>query len=166
MHDQIGGTPLAVRDPATGRAGKDGGVAAPVKENQTLLSSLQTVADGGQKRLGYAFLQLDLAGVEDPYRGQLCLRIGPLQQEMSPVAAILRVGPAFQRWRGRAEQDGDVLLAGAYDGQIARGVTHAVLLLEGGIVFFIDQKQSEAWQRREYGEAGAEDDISFAAQGL
>jgi hypothetical protein len=56
------------------------------------------------------------------------------------------VGPALQRWRRRAEHDRDAAFARAKDGDVARRVAHAVLLLERGVVLLVDDDQAEVGQ--------------------
>jgi hypothetical protein len=55
-------------------------------------------------------------------------------------------------------------VARAEDGDIARRVAHAVLLLERGIVLLVDDDQAEARQRRENRQPGAEHDARLAGK--
>ena len=66
----------------------------------------------------------------------------------------------LQHLEGRccsAEYDRNVQVFGPGDGKVACRVTQALLLLEGVIVFFIDNDQPRVFERRENGGASAND---------
>jgi hypothetical protein len=54
----------------------------------------------------------------------------------------------------------------APDRDVARRVAQAFLLLEGGVVFLVDDDQLQARQRHEHGEPGAEHDVGASLQRL
>jgi hypothetical protein len=53
-------------------------------------------------------------------------------------------------------------LLGPENRDVTCRVTQAVLLFERHVVFFIHDYQSEVWQRREHGKAGAQYDLGFS----
>ncbi|MCY1180489.1 hypothetical protein D9M73_209360 [compost metagenome] len=90
---------------------------------------------------------------------------GALVQAQQAVAAALCVVQAFQRRRGRAEQDRHVLQAGAHHGQVAGVVAQAFLLFIGAVVLLVDDDQPRILQWGEQRRTGADDDIRLAIAG-
>ena len=85
---------------------------------------------------------------------------------LSSVLAARRIGVAFERGRCRAEQHDAFLELCPNDGDIASVVARRLLLFIGSLVFFIDHDQSEIYERRENGAAGADDDARPARMHL
>ena len=77
------------------------------------------------------------------------------------VAAIDGVVITFKRGSGGAEYHGYASLLAPKNRYISRRIAQAVLLFERHVVFFIHDYQSEVWQRREHGEAGAQYDFGI-----
>jgi uncharacterized protein (UPF0261 family) len=73
---------------------------------------------------------------------------------------------SFQRRRRRAEHDRNVQLMRAPDRDIARRIAQAFLLLEGGVVFLIDDDKLQARHGHEHGEPGAEHDLGASGRAL
>ena len=115
-----------------------------------MLAPFETQLDGCHQGLADAILDHHAPGINQLDERQRRLRIGPLAQRDHSVALALGIGPGFQRGRRRAQQNGNAELMGAKDRDIARRIAHAVLLLEGGIMFLIDHNQAEARHRREH----------------
>ena len=90
--------------------------------------------------------------------GRRLRRAGALRQPQSTVAFRRDVGEALEGGRRRAEHDRHAELARAPHGDVAGGVAKPVLLLEGAIVFLVDDDQPGARQRREHRRARADDD--------
>jgi hypothetical protein len=112
-----------------------------------------------------AFLQL-LAPRVDHAHAPACLGHGALGQLQQAVAAGPGVMKGLQRGRRGAEHDRDVALLRAPDRHVARRVAQAFLLLEGGIVLFVDHDQAQPRQRHEDREAGAEHDVGTPGLGI
>ena len=72
---------------------------------------------------------------------------------------------AFQRGCGRAEDNRNVFLAGAYQRQVAGVIAQAFLLFIGAVVLLVDDDQAGVFHRREQGRAGADDDVGLAVAG-
>ncbi|MPN26579.1 hypothetical protein SDC9_174004 [bioreactor metagenome] len=70
MHHQVGRTVRAAADPATGRAGQHGCIAAPVEKHQALLPPLQTFANRGLQCGAEALVQLQPSGIDTAHLGQ------------------------------------------------------------------------------------------------
>ncbi len=71
----------------------------------------------------------------------------------------------LQGRRRRAEHDRDAALPRPPHGNVAPVIAHAFLLLERCIVLFIDDDETEARHRREYGEPRAQHEIGLAGCG-
>lgn len=87
-------------------------------------------------------------------------------QAQQLVAAFGGVMQRLQRRRGTAEDDRYPFPAGAHHGQIAGVVAKTVLLLEGVVMFLIDDDQARVLQRGEDGRARADDDAGTAGAGV
>ncbi|MNZ72742.1 hypothetical protein D3C78_911290 [compost metagenome] len=90
---------------------------------------------------------------------------GALVQAQQAVAAALCVVQAFQRRRGRAEQDRYVLQTRTYHRQVAGVVAQAFLLFIGGVVLLVDDDQPRILQWGEQRRTGADDDVRLAIAG-
>ena len=66
---------------------------------------------------------------------------------------------AFQRGRCRAHDDNAVFLLRAKDGNVARRISKALLLLERLVMLFVDDDDAECRHRREHRESGADHNI-------
>ncbi len=165
MQHEVGGAALAARDPAAGRTGQHRGITAPVEEHQALLAAFQSLLQSGEQGRGESFLKFLAPRVDDAHHGHGFGHgtLGQFQHAVAPGAGVME---GFQRRRCRTEHDRDVELAGAPDRDVARRIAQAVLLLERGIMFFVDDDQLQARHGHEYGETRAEDDLGAAAQRL
>ena len=77
-----------------------------------------------------------------------------------PLTDVLQ---GFERRCRRSEHDRRAGSLRAQDGQIARRIAEAALvLLERGVVFFVDDDQSEILDRREHRRSRAEHDARFS----
>ena len=94
------------------------------------------------------------------------MRRRALQQTNFAKASTRDVMKTFQRRCGRTQHHGAYRFARAKHGHIARRITHTVLLLERGIVFFIDHDQAQTRQRRKHGEARADHNIGATGGGI
>ena len=152
----------AVADPPARLAAQHGRVAAPVQEQQRLLAALhahaQRLHQGGRQ----AFLRLVALHVDQFYAWQHGVAHGALAQLQPAVAARLRVVPAFQRRRRRAEHDGNAQLARAPHGQVACRIAQAFLLLVRRVVFLVDDDQAQMRQRRQDRQPRAQHDARAA----
>jgi hypothetical protein len=162
VQHEVGGAALAARDPAARGAGQHRRIAAPVEEDEALFAALQTLTEGAQQDAGQPVLQFLEPRVDALHGRQAGVGHRALAQREQRVARrrarIGRVRPALQRRRRRTEHDRNAAFARAEDGDVARRVAHAVLLLERGVVLLVDDDQPEVGQGGEDGEAGAEHD--------
>ena len=157
---QVRGAAPAARDPAAGRAGQHRRVAAPVEEHQALLAALEPLAQRGEQRARTGRPATSRGACRRSAHVGMASATARSRQFEQAVAPGLRVhGKGFQRGRGRAEHDRDVALLGAPDRDVARRIAQAVLLLEGGVVLFVDDDQLQARQRHEHRQPRAEHDV-------
>jgi hypothetical protein len=73
--------------------------------------------------------------------------------------------PGLQRGRGRPQQHRHALQVAAVDGQVARRVARAFLLLERGVVLLVDDDQAQARQRRKDRQPRAQHQVGLAQVG-
>ena len=95
MHDPIGVALVAAAKPATGRARKHRGVAAPIEKDQRLLATGNGVGDGLYRRLGEAMTQLGALQWYASHLGQRSAT-GALVQGGNTVAAAPRRLPGLK----------------------------------------------------------------------
>lgn len=140
---------------------KHGRITTPVDENQYLFTTLQCACDGLYQWLGKTFAHRLVPQVDEFQQG--CARAaGAFVQLQQLVTPMLGIAEGFQRRGGRAQQYGNVFQLRAAHGEITGVITKALVLLEGHIVFFIDNDQPGPCQRREHGRARADDDAGAA----
>ena len=72
---------------------------------------------------------------------------------------------AFDRRRGGGQDHRKLADGAAYHGHIARLIVHAVVLLEAGIVLFVDDDEAEIGVRQEQRRARTDHDTRFARRG-
>ena len=140
-------------------------VATPINEYEALLAACETLKDCIFQRLGNAVLRFVYARIDQPHGRERGLLMGALRQRQHIVVAALRMRPAFQRRRRRAKHDRYLRGIGAIDGQIARGIAQAFLLLKRGVVFFVDNDQSELGHGRKHRQPRAEHNARLAFGG-
>ncbi len=151
---------VAGRGPAAVMAQQHRCVATAVLEHQHLLAPLQVLADAGQNIGREAIVQWPFAHIKDAHARWSCIA-GTLLQAQVGVAPGIGVVQGFQRGRGTAEQHGNAERLGAHQGEIARVVADAVLLLVAAVMFLVDDQQTGLRQRREHCRAGADNDACF-----
>ena len=158
----------AVALPAAFGAVQHGREAAPVQQHQALLAALHPLGDGGdQGRREHGAPGL-LGQVHQPHAGQGARAdaAGHGQAQVAParVVAFRRAAgvPGLQRRRGRPQDHLGSLLAPAPDGQVARRIAGAFLLLVAGVVLLVHHDQLQARQAGEHGHARAQDDARRA----
>ena len=78
------------------------------------------------------------------------------------VVARAAVLQGLERRRCGAQDDGDIKMFGAGDCQISRGIAQALLLLEGLVMFFVDDDQSEVRHWSEHSGPCANDKLCRA----
>ena len=166
VEDKVGRTPLAARHPATRRTGEHRRIATAVEKDEALFAPRQPRLDRCRQSIGDSLADHRFPGIQQVDRGQPRGSVGPLTQHQQAVASGAGIRPAFQRRRGRAEDDRNAKLVRPEDGDITGRIAHSVLLLEGRVVFLIDDDQTQARQRREHREARAEHDARLAGERL
>ena len=168
VQHQVGRAARAVGDPAAGGTAENRRVAAAVEEDQALLAACQTRADGAQQHAGQPILELLQARIDALHLRQASVLDGAFAQREQAIARwrtrVSGVGPAFERRRRRTEDDGDAQRVGTEDRHVARRIAHAVLLLERGVVLFVDDDQPQLGQRREDRETRAQHDARAAVE--
>ncbi|MNE14010.1 hypothetical protein D3C80_1068680 [compost metagenome] len=140
------------------------GKAAAVEEHQYLLAGSQGLANGLLHRTADAAVQRPAFYIQ-AQEAWLLGAASALVQVQQAVAAAVGVVQALQRRRGRAQQDRDVLLARAYQRQVAGVVAQAFLLFVRAVVLFIDDDQPRVFHRCEQCRTGADDDVGFTVTG-
>ena len=88
----------------------------------------------------------------------ICFSIHALRECNQPVFSDRSVVIALQRWRGASQNDDAFLDLRAHDRDVARMIPWRFLLFVSGFVFFIDDDESEIFQRREDRAARADHD--------
>ena len=140
------------------------GKAAAVDEHQDLIAALEVFADQLGQRAGEAAFQWATADVEALEGWGLGIA-GANGQAQVPVAALLHVVQALERWRRRAEDHRDLFQMAAVDREIPRVVAQTVLLFIGKVVFLIDDDQAGPRQRGEDRRAGTNNNGCVAVAG-
>ena len=120
---------------------------APVQEQNDLPSVVQCVGH----RLAERLAQPAHDGLFVPHVDDLDGRHGPVadpaRHRQPGVPAALGVAPAFERWRGRAQNHRDPFHLRSLDGHVARVVPRRRLLFEAALVLFVDDQQAPAGAR-------------------
>ena len=169
---QVGGVPLAVQHqirraastctyPAAAGARQHRRKTAPVQKHQTLLARVQALPERGPHRLRDAVFVRGGVEVNQPHRRQHRIAHRARAQQQLGVAPGFGARVGFKRGRGRSQHHRQLFAVGAKHGEIARRITHALLLLERRVVFFIDHDQPQTRQRRQYRQTCAEHNIGL-----
>ena len=147
-----------------------GRVAPAVEQHHALLAARHAFGDGLQQRRAEHGAPGLLVHVHPAHAGQGARAdaAGHVQPQVAAAFGVFGRGraagvPAFQRWRGGAQQHLGTLLAPAPDGQVARRVAGPFLLLVAGVVLFIDHDELEPWQAGKHRHARAQHDARGAA---
>src|ERR1700720_4595085 len=82
-----------------------------------------------------------------------------LRQLEPEISAAFSLRIAFEGRRGAAEDNGHAAQLRPKNGNISRVIADSVLLFERGIVFLVDDDQSEARQGREHGQTGSDEKL-------
>jgi hypothetical protein len=152
----------AARGPAAGLAGEHRRVAAPVDEEKALLAERQAVANGFDRRIRKAVLNRLRAQIDGVNVRKARAWHGAFRQLDLLVAAGERVLPALERRRGGAEDHRAARALGESDRCVACGIAQPLLLLERGVVLFVDDHETEARHGPEHREPRAEHDPGIA----
>ncbi len=131
----------ALCGPPTGAAEQARRISAPIQEHDHLSAIPEMLPDGLHRRLRQAVLDGVLAQVDEHHPRRTC-GARPLRQRQPRVAALRDIFQRLERRCGRTQDDGDLCALRAPDGQIARRVAEALVLLVGGIVFLIDHDEA------------------------
>ena len=125
-------------------------IAATVEEQKALLA----LQGPRRNRLRQGFRDVAVAGqlllphVNRPHRGQF--RHAVARPKVDPrIFPRLRIGPAFQTWRGRGQDHRAAEDRRPQNGHVAGVVENALLLLVGGVMLFIDHDQAKVAERQE-----------------
>src|ERR1700674_109195 len=141
VEHQIGTAARATGDPAALRAQQHGSVTAAIDEYEALFAAPQALAQRLQharRDTGFA-LRLDHA-VHGGKLRRLDGAAGKLQiAVMSGAGAMV----TLERRRCRTENDGNAQLLRAEYRHVTRRITQAVLLLEGAVVFLVNDNQPQ-----------------------
>ena len=148
---------------AAAAAQRERRVAATVQEQQRLAAAAERLGNRGKedRRDPAALLRRVLLEVDA--RDFRQLRAGEAAGQMHmAVAAGARIDVAFDRRRGRGQNNRELAKVGAHDGHITRLIVHAIVLLEAGVVLFVDDDEAEIGVRQVKRGAGADDDACLA----
>ena len=85
------------------------------------------------------------------------------QPDPFAVGELVAVVPCFQGWGGRAKDDGDGRQLGPLDGHVPGVEPRRLLVLEAGLLLFVDDDQAEFRARREHRASRPDDDPLFAS---
>ena len=144
-------------------AQRDRRIAAPVEEQQRLLTARDPALHGGGEagRDPAPRLHPFTAHVDGMHCGQ-GRRAEPRVQIDAVVFAGIRIGPAFQRRRGRGQHHPSARDGGAQHRHIPRIVKRAILLLVRGVVFLIHHDQPKVAKRQEQRGARADHQLRLS----
>ena len=150
-------------------AGDGGGEAAAVQEEHGLFAAGEADAYGfdefgGEEGTGLAGLFFAFEPHVDDADVGHDGAVDALGQADETVFAGAGVAVGFEGGGRGAEEDGAALQGAAHDGDVAGVVVGGLVLLVGGLVFFVDDEEAEGADRREEGRAGAERDAGFAGR--
>ncbi len=155
----------AFRDEAAFRAEHVGGVAAAIEEEDDLFFFLEAGVDcvaEFAREDEKTFLADDfLAHVDDAHDGHF-LVVNADGERRERVAAALGVVKGFERGGGGAEDDGGAFDFAAHDGDVAGVVTRGFFLFVAGLVFLVDDDETEGLHGREDRRARANHDVRLA----
>ena len=161
--DQPGVAVRAGEAEAAGAAQRQRRVAAAVEEKQRLLAALDRgLHRAGERRRDEAAARRPLAAQIDRLDRRHALAAEALGQREPPVAAAPRVDFGLERRRRRRQHHRDLGDMAAHHRHVAGVVVHAVLLLVGRVVLFIDDDQAEIGIGQEQRRARADHDRNFA----
>ncbi len=169
VEDLVGTAVRAVAFPAAVGAEQHGREAAAVEQHQALLAALHTLGDGiDQRRREHGLARL-LAHVHQAHarQGGRADAAGHVQAQVAAALRLVGIGraagvPALQRGRGAAQDDLGAGIAPAPDGQVARRVARAFLLLVAGVVLLVHHDQRQPRQAGEHRHARAQHDARRA----
>ncbi len=138
----------AIGHPAAVVAQQGGGVAAPVEEQQDLTVLCHMGAHRREQRRGQRVLHglgAHVQGAQPRHGGAA----GAFGQVQAPVAFAVCVVQGLQRGRRRAEHHRHLEPLRPHQGEVARRVAKALLLLEGGVVLLVDDDHAGMGERGE-----------------
>ena len=144
---------LALNTLTTGSTGYKAGEAAAVQQDHGLFMVRETFTDRIDKsaRKNPVFTRFEelLSHIDEVHRGHgpVCNTLGHFEQS---VLAVLGIKPAFETWRGGAENDARTSGLRSHDGDIATVVPWCLFLLVAAIVFFVNQDKTEVVHRGEH----------------
>ena len=153
---------FALRHPSAAAANQRRGKTAAVDKHHRLFAALDGLVDSADQRLRNAVRCLFGVKVDEADGRQGRLRNCAFAQHQSREAAAFDVVERFNRRRRRTQHHRTLGDTGAEHCHVARRIAHALLLLEGRVVFFVDDDQTESRHRCEDRESCADDDVSFA----
>ena len=141
--------PVAVRDPAAGKAHEPGRVAAPVDEQQRLLGPGLRLLQRLDEHVAETAVEGTCPQVDDvdAGRGGTARAVREVELAVAPAPHVL---DGLQRRGGAAEHDRGAGVPGAHHREVARGVPEPVLLLEREIVLLVDDEETRPRERREH----------------
>ncbi len=167
VEDAVGAAVRALAFPVAFGAVQHRRVAAPVQEDHALLAPGHPFGDGRQQRGGEDGALGLVVHVHATHQGQratVAHAAGHVQPHITPAfAGGTAVVPAFQRGCGRAQDNLGAFQPAAVDGQVARRVACAFLLLVAGVVLLVHHDQAQPGHGGEHRHTRAEHDPSRAA---
>ena len=161
--DQPGVAVRAGETKAAGAAQGQRRVAAAIEKQQRLLAALERGLHraGEHRRDETAARRRRLAQIDRLDRRQK-LAAEALRQRQFLIAPAPRIDYGFERRRRRRQHDRNARDMAAHHRHVAGVIVHAVFLLVGGVVLFIDDDQAEIGIGQEQRRARADHDRDFA----
>ena len=161
--DQPGIAIRAGETEAAGAAQSQRRIAAAIEKQQRLLLALQRGLDrAGERRRDEAAARRPLGAQIDRLDRRHALAAEALRQRKPRVAAAPCIDLGLERRRRRGQHHRDLGDVAAHHRHVAGVVVHAVFLLIGGVVLFIDDDQPEIGIGQEQRRARADHDRNFA----
>ncbi|MNM38523.1 hypothetical protein D3C81_492800 [compost metagenome] len=148
---------LAGSAPAALVADEGGCIATAVEKQHHLIARRQVLRHQLLQLGGEPGLQPHALDVEDHLAGGLGVAGTPRQAEVV-ILASFGIVQGLKRRGGGAEQYGDAGAMGPHHREIPGVVAKTVLLLEGAVVFLVDDDDAEVLERGEHRGAGADQD--------
>lgn len=152
---------------ATIKAANFGGETASIQKNNGLFPGINGASQGGDELVGEdGSVVFDGGGLDcfevdelDFRHGSVGDASGHFQQLEASSSGVLQ---GFEGGRGRAEHGDGLVAAGKDEGGVTGVVAHTFVLLEGAVVFLIDEDQAQIFDGGEEGGASSNNDTDLS----
>jgi hypothetical protein len=158
VEDHSNSTGWTLKMGATARAFDDWGIASTVVQNNRLAAGRQGLVEEDASLRVKQFGRRQSPRVDEADLGQGS-RGGPSGELEALISSKSGIGPALKAGGRGSQYHRTAFLISAKNRKISGVVAHAIVLLVGVIVFFIDHDQSQAGERRKQGRPSTNSDI-------